>query len=170
MSRYVPSPLGSLERLLLLSVLALVIVGSAHARRATHVINAKVSIVQHGTIRIPHPPPGDAGDVFITTLLMSNTAPAFGKGAGASIGAMLFQYVLHGTCSTESCAGATADIVATSRLPGGTIIASEKHVALGRPPIVIPITSGTRAYKGASGSVTIGAAAAPYNTYHIILP
>src|SRR5204862_754682 len=84
-----------------------------------------LGIIQHGTTRAPHPPLGDEGDVFTTTLLLNNTAAALGKAAKASVGAMTFQYVLHGRCSTESCAGATADIVAISRLPGGTITASE---------------------------------------------
>lgn len=143
---------------------------ASHARSTSHVLLLKLAIQQHGTTRTPHPPLGDAGDVFTTTLLMNNTVAALGKGPGASVGAMLFSYVLHGTCSTESCAGANADITAISRLPGGTVTGIEKHVELGRPPIVIPITSGTGAYKGASGEVTIGAASSPFNTYRIVLP
>jgi hypothetical protein len=154
----------------LVVLLALLAVSAGQASSARHVMDLKVAILQHGTTRTPHPPLGDEGDVFTTTLLLNNTVPAFGRGAKASVGSMLFQYVLHGTCSTETCAGATADIVATSRLPGGTIVASENGVKLGRPPIVIPITKGTGAFKGATGSMAVGAASAPFNTYHIILP
>jgi hypothetical protein len=154
----------------LVVLLALLAVSAGQARSARHVIDLKVAILQHGTTREPHPPLGDAGDVFTTTLLLNNTVPALGRAAKASVGSMLFQYVLHGACSTESCAGATADIVATSRLPGGTIVASENGVKLGRPPIVIPITKGTGVFKGATGSMAVGAASAPFNTYHIILP
>jgi hypothetical protein len=156
--------------LVLLALLCLLAVPTAQAGHASHVMNLKIAIIQHGTTRDPHPPLGDAGDVFTTTLLLNNTVEALGKPAKASVGAMLFQYVLHGLCSTESCAGATADITATSRLPGGTIVASETGVKLGRPPIIIPITKGTGVFKGAKGSIAVGAASAPFNTYHIVLP
>jgi hypothetical protein len=154
----------------LLALVGLLAVPTSQAWAARHVMDVKVAILQHGTTRDPHPPLGDAGDVFTTTLLLNNTVPAFDRPAKASVGSMFFQYVLHGACSTETCSGATADIVATSRLPGGTIIASENGVKLGRPPIVIPITKGTGVYKGATGSMAVGAASAPFNTYHIILP
>ena len=154
----------------LVALLALLAVPTGQARPAKHVVDLKIAILQHGTTREPHPPLGDGGDVFRTTLLLNNTAPAFGRGAKANVGSMIFQYVLHGACSTETCAGATADIVATSRLPGGTIVASENGVKLGRPPIVIPITKGTGDFQGATGSIAVGAASAPFNTYHIILP
>jgi hypothetical protein len=154
----------------LLAATALVLTAAAQATPASHVLNVKVAIQQHGTVREPHPPLGDAGDLFTTTLLLSNTTDAFGKPKGKSIGAMTFAYILHGSCSTETCSGATADIVATSKLPGGTIVASENGVKLGRPPIVIPITKGTGAFAGAKGSITVGAASSPFNTYHILLP
>jgi hypothetical protein len=161
-----------MRRLVAISVAALAacFVLAGQARPASHTLVLKLGIEQHGTTRTPHPPLGDAGDVFTTTLLLNNTAAALGKGSGASVGAMLFSYVLHGTCSTESCAGATADITATSRFPGGTVIAIAKGVKLGRPPIVIQITKGTGTYKGATGEVTIGAASSPFNTYRIVLP
>jgi hypothetical protein len=108
--------------------------------------------------------------VFTTTLLLTNTIAALGKPAHAAVGAMTFQYVLHGKCSTESCAGATADIVAISRLPGGTITASDDGVALGRPPIMVPITKGTGIFKGATGMLAVGAASRPINTYKLKLP
>jgi len=159
--------LVSLAALVLLAASPAVAAGKTHK---AHTLTLNLNISQHGTVRTPHPPDGDAGDVFTTTLLLSNTVPALNHGRGASVGSMLFQYVLHGKCSTESCAGATADIVATSRIPGGTIICAENGVKLGRPPIVLPITKGTGAFKGATGSVTIGAESNPVNTYHITLP
>jgi len=159
-----------------LALLALVFASAAgaanKARRevVTHVLVLNLTILQHGTVRTPHAPPGDVGDVFTTTLLLSNTVPALKHGAGAGVGTMFFQYVLHGTCSTESCAGATADILATSELPGGTVVAGKKGVQLGRPPIVLPITKGTGAFKGARGTVVIGAESNPVNHYAITLP
>jgi len=156
--------------LIVAAAVAACLVSTGQARPASHVLQLRLAILQHGTTRTPHPPVGDAGDLFTTTLLLNNTVAALGKGQGASVGAMLFSYILHGTCSTESCAGATADITAVSRLPGGTVTGSEKGVELGRPPIVIPITTGTGAYKGATGQVTIGAESSPFNTYHIVLP
>jgi hypothetical protein len=161
---------AAVPRVAILAVVALVLVAPAQAVRTTHNETLVLNIAQHGTTRTPHPPLGDAGDVFTTTLLLSNTVAALGKPAHASVGAMTFQYVLHGKCSTESCAGATADIVAISRLPGGTITAVDDGVALGRPPIMVPITKGTGIFKGATGMLSVGAASKPINTYKLKLP
>jgi hypothetical protein len=157
-------------RAALLVLLALVLAGSAQATRSAHSQTLTLAIIQHGTTRTPHPPLGDDGDVFTTTLLLNNTVAALGRPAKASVGSMSFAYVLHGKCSTETCAGATADIVAISRLPGGTITASENRVKLGRPPILVPITKGTGAFKGATGLLSVGAASRPINTYQLKLP
>jgi hypothetical protein len=157
-------------RLALPVVVALVLAGAAQGRTQTHPLVLNLTIIQHGTVRTPHPPLGDSGDVFTTTLLLSNTAAALNKPAKASVGAMTFQYVLHGTCSTENCNGATADIVAVSKLPGGTVTAAEDGVKLGRPPIIIPVTKGTGAFKGATGTLTVGAESRPVNTYKLKLP
>ena len=159
-----------MPRVALLGLLALVLAGSAQAAPAGHSMTLTLGIIQHGTTRTPHPPLGDQGDVFTTTLLLSNTVAALGKPAKASVGAMTFQYVLHGQCSTESCAGATADITAISRLPGGTITATESGVKLGRPPILVPITKGTGIFKGVTGTLAVGAASSPINTYKLKLP
>lgn len=157
-------------RVALMALAALVLVAPAQALRTSHTQTLVLGIIQHGTTRTPHPPLGDEGDVFTTTLLLSNTVAALGRPAKASVGAMTFQYVLHGKCSTESCAGATADIVAVSRLPGGTITASDKGVRLGRPPILVPIVKGTGIFKGATGMLAVGAESKPVNTYKITLP
>jgi hypothetical protein len=161
---------GPVPRVALLAALALVLAGPAQAGRAAHSQTLTLGIIQHGTTRAPHPPLGDEGDVFTTTLLLNNTVAALGKPAKASVGSMSFQYVLHGRCSTESCAGATADIIAISRLPGGTITASENRVKLGKPPILIPITKGTGAFKGVTGMLSVGAESRPINTYQLKLP
>jgi hypothetical protein len=161
---------GAVPRVALLALVALVLVGSAQATQASRSQLLTLTIIQHGTTRTPHPPLGDEGDLFTTTLLLNNTVAALGRPAKASVGSMSFQYVLHGKCSTESCAGATADIVAISRLPGGTITASENRVKLGKPPILIPITKGTGAYKGAAGMLSVGAESRPINTYKFTLP
>jgi hypothetical protein len=162
--------MAPVPRVAFLAAVALVLVAPAQAVRASHSESLTLGIIQHGTTRTPHPPLGDEGDVFTTTLLLNNTVAALGKPAKASVGAMTFQYVLHGKCSTESCAGASADIVAISRLPGGTITASEKSVKLGKPPILIPITTGTGAFKGATGMLSVGAESRPINTYKLKLP
>src|SRR5438067_10309201 len=162
--------MAPVPRVALLAVVALVLIAPAQAVRASHSETLTLGIVQHGTTRTPHPPLGDEGDVFTTTLLLNNTVAALGRAAKASVGAMTFQYVLHGTCSTESCAGATADIVAVSRLPGGTITATADGVKLGRPPIMLPITKGSGTFKGATGMLSVGAASKPINTYRLTLP
>jgi hypothetical protein len=160
----------ALPRVVFLVLIALVLAAPAEAVGSGRSQTLTLGIVQHGTVRTPHPPLGDEGDVFTTTLLLSNTAAALGKAAKASVGAMTFQYVLHGKCSTESCAGATADIVAISRLPGGTITASEDGVKLGRPPILIPITKGTGVFQGVTGKLSVGAESRPVNTYQLKFP
>jgi hypothetical protein len=160
----------SVLRVALMALAALVLVAPVQAAPTVRHETLTLSIVQHGTTRTPHPPLGDDGDVFTTTLLLSNTVAALGKPAHSSVGAMTFQYVLHGKCSTESCAGATADIVAISRLPGGTITATDNGVKLGRPPIMIPITKGSGVFAGATGMLSVGAAASPINTYKLTLP
>ena len=162
--------MARVPRVAVLVLVALVLSASAQASGASRSEKLVLGIIQHGTIRDPHPPLGDEGDVFTTTLLLSNTVAALGKPAKASVGSMSFQYVLHGKCSTESCAGATADIVAISRLPGGTITASEDGVKLGKPPIVIPITKGSGIFEGARGVLAVGAESRPLNTYQIKLP
>src|SRR5947207_5008506 len=161
--------MAPVPRVALLAAVALVLIAPAQAVRGGHSETWTLGIIQHGTTRTAHPPLGDEGDVFTTTLLLTNTAAALGKPARSSVGAMTFQYVLHGKCSTESCAGATADIVAISRLPGGTITASQNRVKLGRPPILVPITKGTGAFAGATGMLAVGAASSPINTYKINL-
>ena len=162
--------MAPVPRVALLAAVALVLIAPAQAVRGGHSEMLTLGIIQHGTTRTPHPPLGDEGDVFTTTLLLNNTIAALGKPAKASVGAMTFQYVLHGKCSTESCAGATADIVAISRLPGGTITASENRVQLGKPPILVPITKGTGVFKGATGMLAVGAESRPINTYQLKLP
>jgi hypothetical protein len=146
----------------------LVFAGQASSAKKT--LTLRLAIQQHGTTREPHPPLGDAGDLFTTTLLLNNTVAALEKPAKASVGAMIFKYILHGTCSTTDCNGATADITTISRLPGGTVTAAENGVKLGRPPIIIPIVKGTGAFKGATGNVVVGAESSPFNTYKIVLP
>ena len=159
-----------MPRVALLAVVALVLAGSAQATRTSRSETLTLAIVQHGTTRTPHPPLGDEGDVSTTTLLLNNTVAALGRPAKASVGSMSFQYVLHGRCSTESCAGATADIVAISRLPGGTITAVDNRVKLGRPPIMVLITKGTGVFKGVTGMLAVGAESRPINTYQLKLP
>src|SRR5262249_2791265 len=67
---------------------ALLACGSAFAAPAagnTHIVTLRLAIAQHGTVRTPHPPPGDAGDVFTTTLLLNNTRAALRRGPGAPV-------------------------------------------------------------------------------------
>jgi hypothetical protein len=162
--------MDAVPRVAFLVLVALVLVAPAEGVGTGRSETLTLGIIQHGTVRTPHPPLGDEGDVFTTTLLLNNTVAALGRAAKASVGAMSFQYVLHGKCSTESCAGATADIVAISRLPGGTITASENRVKLGKPPIVIPIIKGTGIFKGVTGMLSVGAESRPINTYQLKLP
>src|SRR5207237_3051760 len=75
---------GLVPRVALLVVFALVLIAAAQAVRASHSQTLTLGIIQHGTTTSPHPPLGDEGDVFTTTLLLNNTVAALGKPAKAS--------------------------------------------------------------------------------------
>jgi hypothetical protein len=130
-----------------------------------------VKISQGPTMRHPHPPAGDAGDVFSTTLTMFAVAPQFGKSANARLGTMTFSYTLHGSCSSAAagCSG-TTNITTLTRLPGGTRVADGNNVPFSKKGFVLPIQAGTGRFAGAKGLIAVAPAGQARSTYTINLP
>ena len=131
----------------------------------------KFKIIQQATFRHPHPPDGDPGDSFSTTLVLINIGEQLGKATGRRVGTMSFAYTLSGACGADSpgCRG-TTDIQTVSKLPGGTIAANGVKVPLGVRPFVVKVISGTGAFKGASGSVAIAPFFQSTETYTLSVP
>jgi hypothetical protein len=141
------------------------------AGQSSNPLDFTVRITQGATFRHPHPPAGDAGDVFSTTLTLFATQPAFGKPANAKLGTMTFSWTLKGSCSSTAvgCKGtSTMDTLTT--LPGGTITADGANVSLSHTPFVVPIQKGTGRFAGAKGSIAIAPNGNALSIYKITLP
>jgi hypothetical protein len=160
------------------SVLAAVILVSAATTAALpasaagprHIV-FKVSLVQEVTYRHPHPPPGDAGDTFSTTLRLTAIGNVLGFPAGTSMGTMAFNWgPLNGSCSTSapSCSG-TTNIGTVTRVPGGTITAGASSVSL-TSGIVVPVQSGTGIFKGVKGKISIAPGGVAIDIFDLTLP
>jgi hypothetical protein len=128
------------------------------------------TIFQEATHRHAHPPPGDAGDSYSTTLLLNNAVPQFGKGVGSHVGSMSFAYTLSGNCASASGCTGTTNITTVSYLPGGTITAASNNVPLGKRPFVVQVQSGTGAFKGVKGKVEIAPGGDAKQSYVLTLP
>jgi hypothetical protein len=161
------------RRLLTLIGLVLLVppVVSAQAQQRATSLDLKFTIIQEATFRHPHPPEGDAGDSFSTTLVLINAAAQLGKPLGQRVGTMGFAYTLSGVCSGagSGCKG-TTDIQTFTKLPGGTITANSNKVPLGARPFVVKVLSGTGAFKGAQGSVEIAPSGDAKTSYILTLP
>jgi hypothetical protein len=160
------------RRLLILVGLILLVppVLSAQGQRTSSVV-LKFKIIQQATFRHPHPPDGDAGDGFSTTLILINIGDQFGKPTGRRVGTMTFAYTLSGACGADSpgCRG-TTNIQTFSKLPGGTITADGTKVPLGVRPFVVHVLKGTGTFKGATGSVAIAPFFQSTETYTLSVP
>jgi hypothetical protein len=152
-------------------VFVLSFVGVAPAVGAVRHLAFKVSVVQEATYRHPHPPPGDAGDTFSTTLRLNAIGTVLGFPDGTPMGAMSFTWgPLNGSCSTAAvgCSGTTT-ITTLTRLPGGTITAGAKNVSLSNG-IVVPVESGTGIFKGVTGRISIAPGDIPIEVFTLVLP
>ena len=127
-----------------------------------------VRLVQEATYRHPHPPDGNAGDVFSTTLRLFAVGALFGKPDRAFLGTMSFSYTFAGLCSTSGsgCTG-TTNLDTVTKLPDGTITASGRNVSLGKLPYVVPIRGGTGVFAGASGTVSIAPSGSAQEIYKL---
>src|SRR5262249_60119011 len=83
-------------------VLAAAIVGAGAGSPGTQKANKMsitLKIIQGVTVRHPHPPAGDAGDVFSVKLTLLTIKPNdFDAAPNTRIGNMDFSYLLHGSC------------------------------------------------------------------------
>jgi hypothetical protein len=151
------------------SVIALAASGSAFGAKGPLVF--RVSLVQEATYRHPHPPPGDAGDTFSTTLRLNAIGTVLGFPSGTPMGTMAFTWgPLNGSCSTAaaSCSG-TTNISTLTRLPGGTITAGGSNVSLATG-IVIPVEGGTGIFEGVKGKIEIAPQGVAVDVFELILP
>jgi hypothetical protein len=134
-------------------------------------ITFTVSLIQEATIRHPHPPAGDAGDTFSTTLRLNALGNALGYPPGTPMGIMAFTWgPLNGSCSTNaaSCSG-TTNILTLTKLPGGTITANGLNVSLSKG-IIVPIQSGTGIFKGVKGTIYIAPNDVAEDVFKIVMP
>src|SRR3954468_10543134 len=127
---------GCMRRILIPLVLAglvagaVVIPGQGAKKKGPLVF--KVRLIQEATYRHPHPPDGDSGDTFSTTLRLFAIGDVLGFPDRTPMGTMSFTWgPLRGACSTAaaSCSG-TTNLVTITKLPGGTITAGGTDVSL----------------------------------------
>ncbi len=157
-----------------LTLLALVfLLGAAvpaAAQTRTKAVVLHFTIFQEATHRHAHPPPGDAGDSFSTTLLLTNAVAQLGKAVGKHEGSMSFAYTLSGACGTTAGCSGTTDIQTVTHFLDGTVTAASNNVPLGKRPFVVKVISGTGAYRGAQGRVEIAPKGDALTDYFLTLP
>ena len=142
----------------------------AEGQTATKTLVLHFTIFQEATHRHVHPPAGDAGDSYSTTLILTNAVAQMGKAVGGHEGNMSFAYTLSGSCAgTGGCSG-TTDIQTLTHFKDGTITAQSNNVPLGKRPFVVKVISGTGAYKGVTGRVEIAPKGDPKTDYFLTLP
>jgi hypothetical protein len=142
----------------------------AQGQTATKTLVLHFTIFQEATHRHVHPPAGDAGDSYSTTLVLTNAVPQLGKGVGGHEGSMSFAYTLSGSCGTTAGCSGTTDITTVTHFLDGTITANGTKVSLGKRPFVVQVVSGTGAYKGVKGRVEIAPKGDPKTDYFLTLP
>ncbi len=134
-------------------------------------VTLKVRLIQEATIRHQHPPAGDPGDTFSTTLKLYAIGSVLGFPDGTPLGRMSFTWgPLHGECSSSAagCAG-TTNIFTVTSLPGGTITAGSNNVSLSKG-IIVPIQGGTGAFKGVKGTINIAPSGVAVDVFNLQLP
>jgi len=134
-------------------------------------ITFKVSLIQEQTVRHPHPPDGDAGDTFSTTLRLNAVGTVLGFPAGTPMGTMSFTWgPLNGSCSTNAaeCSG-TTNILTLTKLPGGTITANGINVSLAKG-IIVPVQSGTGIFQGVKGTIYIAPNDVAVDIFKLVMP
>jgi hypothetical protein len=137
----------------------------------TRALNFKVRLIQEQTFRHPHPPDGNDGDTFSTTLRLFSIGTVLGVGDGTPIGTMSFNWgPLNGSCSSSAagCSG-TTNLQTITKLPGGTITAGGKNVSLAKG-LIVPVVSGTGIFKGVGGSIAIAPGLDPEDVFKLTLP
>jgi hypothetical protein len=161
--------------LFLLAFAAIVGATTAGAGWAAHgsTLVFKVKLIQEATYRHPHPPDGNDGDTFSTTLRLFAIGKVLGFPDKTPMGTMQFSWgpLSAGTvCSADApgCKG-TTNLSTVTKLPGGTITAGGKNVSLSHG-LVVPVVSGTGIFKGVTGTVAIAPKGDPEDVFTLKLP
>lgn len=144
---------------------------SAPAATSTHAAKSvviTVRLIQEATYQHPHPPP--VGLVLSTTLRLYAVGTVLGFPNNTFLGTMSFTYELHGSCSAggAGCTG-TTNLKTVTSFPGGTITADGNNIHLAAG-LVVPIQTGTGAFKGVTGSIDIAPGGQASSVYHLTLP
>jgi hypothetical protein len=147
-------------------VLALVFGSVAVAQagaRAAQKDQITARLIQEATWHLPN-------ETYQTQLRLFATGPTLGKNNGQFLGTMEFTWKLHGTCSSSSasCSG-TADLITVTKLPGGTISAAGKGLSVSKG-FIVPIQSGTGAFKGVTGTIDIAPDGQAEDVFNLTLP
>jgi hypothetical protein len=129
----------------LLAIALVAIPGSSlGGARALPVIQL-VSITTADRINDVAPKGPSKGDTEFTTSRLLNAVPQFGKRRGAAVGSD------RGTLTFQS--GRSVTINGVAKLPGGTLVVHGKVRILANG-LVLPVSGGTGAFRGAHGTVT----------------
>jgi hypothetical protein len=135
-------------------------------------VTFKVRLIQEVTYRHPHPPVGNDGDTFSTTLRLFAIGTVLGYPPNTPMGTMLFNWgpLENGSCSSAAagCKG-TTNLSTVTKLPGGTITAGGKSVSLTHG-LVVPVVSGTGVFKGVKGSISIAPQGDAEDVFTLKLP
>ncbi len=164
-----------LTSLVLVAALAGLVAAAALAGGAKHAtkgpLTFQVRLIQEATYRHPHPPAGDPGDSFSTTLHLFAVGDVLGFPNNTPMGTMAFMWgpLQGGSCSTAaaSCSG-TTNLETTTKLPGGTITANGKNISLSHG-LIVPIQSGTGIFKGVRGTVDIAPNGAAVDVFKLVM-
>jgi hypothetical protein len=162
-----------LPAVLLVSLLSGILGAAGQGSTAAKVKHTtfKVRLIQEQTIRHPHPPAGDLGDVFSTTLRLFAIGDVLGYPDNTPMGTMAFSWTDNGVICGDAapgCKGKTS-IKTLTRLPGGTITANALNVSLSHG-LIVPIQSGTGIFKGVSGSISIAPSGVAEDIFTLVLP
>jgi hypothetical protein len=120
-------------------------------------------LIQEATWHLPD-------QTYQTQLRLFAISPTLGKNTGQFLGTMEFTWKLYGTCSSSSasCSG-TADLTTVTKLPGGTISAAGKKISVSKG-FIVPIQSGTGAFKGVTGTIDIAPDGQAEDVFNLTLP
>ena len=108
------------------------------------VTSVTVKIVSHDA----KPKGASKGDTLVYRDRLLNAKAQFGKKRGASVGTD------SGTLTFTSAH--TATFKGEAKLPGGTLMLSGGVYTLQNGDLVIPVSGGTGAYAGVTGTLTVG--------------
>lgn len=139
--------LHGVRKLLLAAALGLAAVSAPAAAAKTITLQVRsvgISAVSHDRL----PKGASKGDTIVQHDRLLNAVAQFGRKKGAAVGSD------HGTMTFTSARTARFDGVAV--LPRGTLTLKGKVTAAQGGILVIPVTGGTGAYRGAKGILLVG--------------